>query len=217
MILGEYGFMKREDRIRHLIARESARLMYEEGVREYRDAKRKAARQFGAEKALALGSHLPSNAEIHAELEKLIGVYEGEILPERLLHMRLLALRFMEMLTPFRPYLVGSVLSGAVTDRSDIDIHLFADSAEEVEEFLREREIPFEAETVSVRRCGEFLEYPHIYVEEDGVEIECTVYPPEDIHRIPKSSITGRPMERVDVNGLKRTIASMTQGSENKP
>jgi predicted nucleotidyltransferase len=205
--------MKRENRIRRLIAREAARLMYEEGVREYRDAKRKAARRFGAEKALALGSHLPSNAEIHAEMAKLIDVYEEEVLPERLLHMRLLALRCMEMLTPFRPYLVGSVLTGAVTEASDIDIHLFADSAEAVEEFLRERGIPFESETVTIKRGSEFLEYPHIYLEEQGAEIECTVYPPEDIHRVPKSSITGRPMERADVKKLKRIIAEMIGGS----
>lgn len=183
--------------------------MYEEGVREYRDAKRKAAREFGAEKALSLGSHLPSNGEIHAELERLIGVYEGELLPERLLQMRLLALRYMEMLAPFRPYLVGSVLAGAVTKRSDIDLHLFADSPEEVEEFLRERGIPFVPETVSVRRGSEFREYPHIYLEEEGVEIECTVYLPEDIHRVPTSSITGRPMERADEKRLRAIIAKM--------
>jgi hypothetical protein len=186
--------------------------MYEEGVREYRDAKRKAAKQFGAEKALALGSHLPSNAEIHAELSRLITVYEGETLPERLLNMRLLALRYMEMLAPFRPYLVGSVLSGAVTEASDIDIHLFAGSVEEVEEFLREGGIPFDSETVTVRRGGEFLEYPHIYLEHAGVEIECSVYPPEDIHRVPRSSITGRPMERADEKRLKKIIAEMAGG-----
>jgi len=43
--------MRRDDRIRRCIAQEAARLMYEEGVREYRDAKRKAARHFGPEKA----------------------------------------------------------------------------------------------------------------------------------------------------------------------
>ena len=58
--------MTRADRIRTVIAREAARLMYEEGMKEYRDAKRKAARPFGPEKTLSLGSHLPSNAEIHA-------------------------------------------------------------------------------------------------------------------------------------------------------
>ncbi|KAF0216001.1 MAG: hypothetical protein FD174_3894 [Geobacteraceae bacterium] len=181
--------------------------MYAEGVKEYRDAKRKAAKAFGPEKVLSLGSHLPSNREIHAELERVIGMYEEEVLPERLLNLRLLALKHMELLAPFRPYLVGSVLAGTVTGRSDIDLHLFADSPDEVEEFLREKNAPFDLEVVTIRRGGEFFEYPHIYLEEDDVVIECTVYPPEDIHRIPKSSITGRPMERADEKRLRRLIA----------
>jgi hypothetical protein len=41
------------------------------------------ASQFGAGKALSLGSHLPSNAVIHIELQRLIGLYEEEVLPER--------------------------------------------------------------------------------------------------------------------------------------
>lgn len=205
--------MRKEDRIRRLIAQEAARIMYEEGVSEYRDAKRKAARQFGSEKALSLGSHLPSNAEIHSELQRLIGIYEEAVLPERLLALRLGALRLMELLAPFRPYLVGSVLSGAVTERSDIDLHLFAESCEEVEEFLRREGIPFEAEVVTIRHGGEFFEYPHLYLEEDGVVVECTVYPLQDLHRIPKSSITGRPMERANAKRLRKLIEDMMQGS----
>ena len=88
-----------EDEIRQLIAQEAARLMYEEGVREYRDAKRKAGRRYGAEKALSLGSHLPTNAEIHAELQRLLLLHEEKVLPERLLHLRLIALRTMERAT----------------------------------------------------------------------------------------------------------------------
>ncbi|ABQ25856.1 nucleotidyltransferase domain-containing protein [Geotalea uraniireducens] len=203
--------MRKEDRLRQLIAQESARIMYEEGVKEYRDAKRKAARQFGSEKALSLGSHLPSNAEIHYELQRLIGIYEEDILPERLLHLRLTALHYMDMLASFRPHLVGSVLSGAVTEQSDIDLHLFAESSEEVEEFLHGEGIPFEQEVVTIRHGGEFFEYPHIYMEDEGVTIECTVYPPEDIHRIPKSSITGRPMERATAKKMRKIIAGMAQ------
>lgn len=201
--------VRTDDRIRRLIAQEAARIMYEEGVSEYRDAKRKAARRFGPEKALCLGSHLPSNAEIHGELQRLIGIYEEEVLPERLLRMRLGALRQMEMLAPFHPYLVGSVLSGAVTEKSDIDLHLFADSPEEVEEFLRREGIPFEQEVVTIRHGGEFFDYPHIYLEDEGVVVECTVYPLGEIHRIPKSSITGRPMERACVKKLKKLIEEM--------
>ena len=201
--------MRTEDRIRRLIAQEAARIMYEEGVSEYRDAKRKAARRFGSEKALSLGSHLPSNAEIHGELQRLIGIYEEEVLPERLLRLRLGALRLMEMLAPFHPYLIGSVLSGAVTEKSDIDLHLFAASCEEVEEFLRREGIPFDQEVVTIRHGGEFFDYPHIYLEDEGTVVECTVYPLEEIRRVPKSSITGRAMERAGVKRLRKLIEEM--------
>ncbi|MBT0895011.1 nucleotidyltransferase domain-containing protein [Geobacter hydrogenophilus] len=199
--------MRREDRIRLSVAQEAARLMYEEGVREYRDAKRKAARRFGPEKALSLGSHLPSNAEIHGELQRLIGLHEEEVLPERLLRLRCAALRLMEMLAPFEPRLVGSVLTGAVTEQSDIDLHLFAASHEEVEEFLRGKGIPYELEVVTIRHGGEFFDYPHVYLDDDGVVVECTIYPLADIRRIPKSSITGKPMERASAKKLRKLVA----------
>ncbi|RQW76925.1 MAG: hypothetical protein EHM51_02690 [Geobacter sp.] len=199
--------MRKDDKVRHLIAQEAAQIMYEEGGSEYRDAKRKAARHFGAEKMLSLGSHLPSNAEIHMELQRLVGFLEEKVLPERLLQLRLMALRQMELLSPFRPYLVGSVLSGVVTAKSDIDLHLFAGSCAEVKNFLYERRVTFEQEVVSIRHGGEFLDYLHIYLEDEGVAIECTVYPLEDLHRIPKSSITGRRMERADVKKLKKMMA----------
>lgn len=186
--------------------------MYEEGINEYRDAKRKAAKHFGPEKVLSIGSHLPSNAEIHEELQRLIGIYEEKALPERLLRLRILALRYMELLEPFSPYLVGSVLSGAVTERSDIDIHIFAESTEEVEEYLKEKGIPFEQEVVSIRKGGEFHEYPHIYVEDEGTIVECSIYPPEDVHVRTKSSITGRPIERANIKKLRKIIEEMTSG-----
>ena len=199
--------MGNREELRRLIAREAARLMYEEGIKEYRDAKRKAARRFGAEKRLALGSFLPGNAEIHAELRRLLELHEEELLPERLFRLRLIALRTMESLAPFEPRLVGSVLSGTATDRSDVDLHLFADDPEEVEEFLRAAGTPFASELVTVRKDGAVRDYPHLYLEEEGVEIECTVYPRSDRRRAPRSSITGRPMERASIARLKKLLA----------
>lgn len=181
--------------------------MYVEGVSEYRDAKRKAARRFGPGKDLSLGSHLPSNAEIHRELQRLIAIHEGKAHLERLHQMRCMALRCMEMLALFRPYLVGSVHTGAVTATSDIDLHLFAESSEEVEEFLRSRNIAYKTDVVTIRRGGSFVAYSHIYLEEDEVVIECTVYAPDDIYRVPKSSITGKPMERATITKLKKLIS----------
>jgi len=180
--------------------------MYEDGVREYRDAKRKAAKRFGPEKALSLGSHLPTNAEIHDELAKLIATIEEDVLPERLLRLRLSALSWLDLLADFSPYLVGSVLSGAVTDRSDIDIHVFSDSVEEVEQLLSERGISFETETVPIRKGGVIKDYTHIYLEDDGVVIECSVYPREERRNRTISSITGKAMERAGAAQLRRII-----------
>jgi predicted nucleotidyltransferase len=201
--------MKKSDKLRLMIAQEAARIMYEEKILEYRDAKRKAAKRFGSVEALSLGSHLPSNVEIHRELQLLIGMFEEKVLPERLMFLRILALRYMELLAPFFPYLVGSVLSGVVTHQSDIDLHLFAESSEEVEQFLLEREIPFDSEVVSIRKGAEFIEYPHIYLEEEEVIIECTVYPPEERRKTFMSSITGKAMERADTKKLRRIVGEM--------
>lgn len=201
--------MKKTDKLRLLIAQEAAHIMYEEKIPEYRDAKRKAAKRFGSVDPLSLGSHLPSNAEIHRELQLLIGMFEEKVLPERLMFLRILALRHMELFAPFLPYLVGSVLTGVVTHQSDIDLHLFAESPEEVEQFLAEREIPFESEVVSIRKGAEFFEYPHLYLEEEEVIIDCTVYPPEERRKRSISSITGKAMERADTKKLRRIVGEM--------
>jgi len=199
--------MRKPDQIRNLIACEAARLMYEDGVREYRDAKRKAAKRFGPEKALSLGSHLPTNAEIHEEFARLLATREEDLLPERLLRLRLAALSYLELFARFSPYLVGSVLSGTVTSQSDIDIHLFADSVEEVENLLKERGISFETETVPIRKGGKITDYTHIYLEDAGVVIECSVYPVAEKNNRTVSSITGKPMLRASLKQLKILIA----------
>jgi hypothetical protein len=204
---GYTRLMRANDEIRDLIATEAAKLMYEDGVREYRDAKRKAAKRFGPEKALSLGSHLPSNSEIHEELAKLIANTEEDGLPERLLRLRMTALSYLELFSDFSPYLVGSVLSGAVTSRSDIDIHLFADSIEEVENLLLRQGIPFQTETVPIRKGGVITDYTHIYMEDEGTEIECSVYPVEQRRNRTVSSITGKPMERTGAARLRKLIA----------
>ena len=208
--------MRQPDKIRDLIACEAARLMYEDGVREYRDAKRKAAKRFGPEKALSLGSHLPTNAEIHEEFARLLSEKEEGLVPERLLRLRLAALSYLELFAEFSPYLVGSVLSGAVTSQSDIDIHLFADSIEEVEHLLDRRGVDFETETVPIRKGGKITDYTHIYLEDDGVVIECSVYPAEEKNNRTVSSITGKPMQRASLKQLKIIIAqNLDQGELN--
>src|SRR5947209_14536970 len=119
-------------KLRQAIALEAARLMYERVESEYFTAKRKAA------KRLCRGSvkpeDLPSNAEIREQIQVFARIHEGDRRTEHLRDMRLEALRLMRLLRAYRPRLIGSVMTGHVRKGSDIDIHVFTDSANLVAE-----------------------------------------------------------------------------------
>jgi hypothetical protein len=101
-----------------------------------------------------------------------------------------------------------------VTERSNIDLHLFTGSSEEVEEFLRRYGIPFMRNLESIRHGTAFFEYRHLYLEDKGVLVACTVYPLQDIRRIPKSIITGKPMAWDNAKGVRKLIEDMASSSE---
>jgi len=119
------------------IASAAARLMAEDGITDYHQAKRKAARQLGLPEHTAL----PDNAEVEAELRVYRSLYQEEGHAELIAAMRHTALELLDLLAAFHPYLTGSVLDGTAGEHSKIDILLFADSAKEVEIFLLNRGI----------------------------------------------------------------------------
>src|ERR671938_715968 len=121
-------------KLRQAIALEAARLMYERIESEYFTAKRKAARRLcrGGVKP----EDLPSNAEIREQIQLFARLHEGERRTENLREMRLEALRMMRLLRAFRPRLIGSVMTGHVRKGSDIDLHVFSDSAALVTDVL---------------------------------------------------------------------------------
>jgi len=132
------------------IAAVAARLIAEDGL-DYASAKRRAA-----EELLGPGvrGNLPDNAVIERELRRYLTTFEADLHSARLAALRSLALDLMERLAQFQPHLVGAVLNGTATRHSDLHLHLFCDSAKDVEHFLLESAIDFDAEEGS-RRAGE--------------------------------------------------------------
>src|SRR4249920_742584 len=135
-------------RLRHAIAHEAARLMYERVESEYFTAKRKAA------KRLCRGpikpADLPSNAEIRDLVQSFARVHEGEARTANLKKMRLEALKLMRVLRRFRPRLIGSVMTGHVRKGSDIDLHLFANVIEPITSLLETEGYHFDVERKQV-------------------------------------------------------------------
>ncbi len=191
--------MTRNERIKREIAREAARLLQEEEVRSYRDARRQAVRRFGPTASSSHGAHLPEYAEIHNEFKQLLRFYGGEALAERVRLWRVLALKYLEIFEPFLPLLVGSVQRGEVRRISNINLQLFCDKPEEVENFCEREGILFteEGDAESVRLC----------LEEEGIEIECAIYPTNDRRQRPFCRITGEPLARVDAKGVRALLA----------
>ncbi len=111
--------------LRRRVARESAVLLYTSQEKEYKQAKRRAARTLGVRV-------LPSNLEVADEIDKIADETEGSLRRERLLQMRRDGLKIMEALRNFSPRLIGSVWRGTAHRNSDIDIEAFTSSPEAV-------------------------------------------------------------------------------------
>ncbi|HZF54602.1 MAG TPA: nucleotide-binding enzyme [Polyangiaceae bacterium] len=188
--------------LRAQVAAEAARLMYEEGVKQYFTAKRMAAKRLlgraAGGKLRYRPSDLPSNGEIRDALLALASLAEGSHRTRRLFAMRVLALQAMRAIEPFEPRLIGSVSTGHIRRGSDIDIQVFTLSPEALELHLKKLGWTFESERVTIRKFGEIREYLHYHVA-DTVPIELTVYEPRDLRFRPKSSTDGKPIVRMRI------------------
>jgi len=191
------------DKVRRAIAFEAARLMYDRVESEYFTAKRKAAKRLCRRSCKP--EDLPSNAEIRELIQTFARLHEGDKRTQHLREMRLHALRLMRILRRFRPRLIGSVMTGHVRHGSDIDLHLFTDSAEAVTNILESEGYQFDLERKQVVKHNEARVFTHVHVR-DRFNFELTIYPEDKAHYVFKSSITGKAIERASIKELEDLI-----------
>lgn len=186
-------------KLRHAIAFEAARLMYERVESEYFTAKRKAAKRLC--RGTVKPSDLPSNAEIRDQVQTFARIHEGDARTANLRDMRLHALRLMRLLCRFRPRLIGSVMTGHTRKGSDIDLHLFSDHLEPVTAALESEGLQYDVERKQIVKNGESRVFTHVHVF-DAFNFELTVYAEDKAHYVFKSSITGKAIERASIAEL---------------
>jgi hypothetical protein len=116
------------------LAATAARLIAEDGC-DYATAKRKAV-QLVLGEATGARRRLPENELVESELRRYLRTFGGQRHAAMLAELRTIALALMEYLSPFNPHLVGAVLNGTATEHSSLHLHLFTDSAKDVEIFL---------------------------------------------------------------------------------
>jgi hypothetical protein len=200
--------MGRHSQMRSHLAYLAARLMAENGIQDYGVAKRKAARQAGVPDT----RELPDNQEIEAALKTYQSLYQANEQPAILRNLREIAVSAMERFVRFNPYLVGSVLTGTAGEHSDINLHLFADSAKEFEIFLLNEKCDFDLETRSFK-FGERQESIPVYrLDHDGATISVAVFERNDERVLQKYKADGRSVERAKINEVKALLSAAPDG-----
>jgi predicted nucleotidyltransferase len=192
------------------IAQEAAKIMYREGVKEYFNAKRIAAKRIlgktEAKATVRFRPHdMPSNGEIKEELVKLASLAEGDDREARIFAMRVTALDCMKKLERFEPRLIGSVASGKIRQGSDIDLHVFTNDFDVLEAELKRLGWVYEHEDVLIQKNGTYREFTHYYVDV-GFPLELSVYGLEERRITTRSSVSGKPIERVGVARLEEML-----------
>ena len=199
----EHALTRTRER-RHRLAHEAARLMAEGGIRDYHQAKLKAAARLGIHD----DASLPRNREIEEALREYQRLFQGDAQAKGLLDRREAALRALEFFSDFQPRLVGPVLDGTSDGNSPVALHLYTDDAKRVPQFLEDHGIPAESRTRRMRldrhRDGDFDVW---LFGADGLSFDITVLPADALRQAPLSSIDEKPMRRASLPQLRDLLA----------
>ncbi|GAB4347639.1 MAG: hypothetical protein Kow006_07590 [Gammaproteobacteria bacterium] len=196
----------RHERLRLQLAHEAARILAEEGETDFHRAKKKAAARLNVGNKTVL----PTNREIESALAEHQRLFRGETQTGYILALRKAAIELMRELHCFQPRLVGAVLRGTADSWSAIELHLFADTPEEIAIFLLDRGIPFQVkEHLWRRKEGTGTTFTPVYITEfSGYEVKLYVFPAIGLRNAPLCPIEKRPMRRMDLTQVTRLIES---------
>ncbi len=191
----------RERRAR--LAHEAARLIAESGIRDFHQAKLKAAQRLGIHD----DASLPRNREIEEALREYQRLFQGDSQSGELRRRRDAALRALEFFTPFDARLVGPVLDGTADAKSPVHLHLYTDDAESVPRFLEDHRIPAETRSRRIRLDRErAIDAPVWLFSAEELSFDLTVLPHAALRQAPLSNIDEKPMRRASAGQLRALL-----------
>jgi len=189
---------------RQHVAIEAARLMSEHGIRDYQQAKRKAAQRLGIHD----DPSLPRNSEIEQALRDYQRLFKANSQPQLLRARREAAVRAMVFFQRFEPRLVGSVLEGTADAHSAVCLQLHTDDPHSVPQFLTEHGIPAESGGRQIRIDRERItDVPVWLFTAEDLPFDLTVLPHDALRQAPLDRGGMRAMRRASLSTLQTLIA----------
>lgn len=178
------------------VREEAARIMEQQGIRDFQMAKTKAVERLG----IGRGFPLPTNQEIEETLRQRLHLFNGDSWLHRCRLMWRIATETMEMFSCYEPRLVGALLRGAVTNRTPVELHLFTDAPEAVAASFAEHDVPWESFDKRVRvRKNRFALIPAFRFAREDVSVELLAFHSKGIREAPLCPVDGKPMVRVSL------------------
>ncbi|MEO6263501.1 MAG: hypothetical protein ABIO58_00765 [Luteimonas sp.] len=189
---------------RHRLAHEAARLMAEGGIRDFHQAKLKAAERLGIHD----DASLPRNREIEDALREYQRLFRGDAQSADLRQRREAALLALEFFADFDARLVGPVLDGTADGNSPVALQLYSDDADAVPRFLEEHAIPAELRTRRLRLDRERSDdFPVWLFGAEGLTFDLSVLPADALRQAPLSGVDEKPMRRASLMQLRQLLA----------
>jgi hypothetical protein len=188
---------------RYRLAHEAARLIAESGIRDFHQAKLKAAQRLGIHD----DASLPRNREIEEALREYQRLFQGDAQVSALRQRRDAALRALEFFAPFDARLVGAVLDGTADANAPVHLQLYTDDADAVPRFLEDHRIPTETRSRRMRLDRErTLDCPVWLFSAEDLSFDITVMPHDALRQAPLSSIDEKPMRRASMAQLQALL-----------
>jgi len=189
---------------RHRLAHEAARLMAEGGIRDFHQAKLKAADRLGIHD----DASLPRNREIEDALREYQRLFAGPAHGQGLRQRREAALHALEFLAAFSPRLTGPVLEGTADANAPVQLHLHSDDPEAVARFLEEHRIPAESRMRRLRLDRERTsDFPVWVFSAEDLAFDLTVLPYDALRQAPLSQVDEKPVARASATQLRALLA----------
>lgn len=195
---------RNDKRARLLVAQEAARIIVDEGVKDYQTAKRKALDRL----AFSDRSSLPRNTEIEQAIRdhRQLFFTDEDHCNEMVLWKA--ALKAMHFLEPFNPKLVGPILQGTAGRHAIVNLQIFSDAVEEVLFHFMDAGIPFRNTERRLRFGKDYCLYPCLCFALADAELEAVVLTKNDERHAPLSGVDGKPMRRAEIKEVAAIVGS---------
>lgn len=195
--------------IRQELAQNAAKLIAVEGINDFLYAKKKAAEQLG----ILQSKYYPSNREIENALIDYQQLFQSESQPIVLKQLRDTARKAMKLFSDLEPYLTGPVLNGTANIHSEITLHIYTDTPEQIDTLLIDHKIPFE----HCQRRAKFKQnqqslFPAYQFFADRHKILLIAFPERQKNHSPLNVVDNHPEKRATLSRLESFFQQSSLG-----